>query len=1118
MVKRMAIIGGATVLAAAVLLATFLGDTPNLPTGREATPDIAPGPQTPGVTAQDLRRTPAKPEDGPIATGQYQVERLDRGKLWQFWGDRVTPLPQGLMRVDAPGMRMHMEPWRVLQITAVRGMFVAPGNQPRSGDFEGDVVVTLYESPDASRPNLDDDSPHVKLRLYLDEAAFDVEMGQIDSNSPVHLTGPAVDFVGNGLRINYNDRRNRIERLEVATGEMLRIKPREAREQPARDRDDAQPLVALPPGAPRASREPQPPTPRQERQRQREERQREQAAAEPQPPQGPQFYRATFENDVRVHSASGTITAQTMEVYFSLEDDDDTPGVTARRQTQPIVSSPREEPSHQTTHIGPHLPWHLRLLTLTLAQVQEMRLPQTRHPTLAPVADDDVIITWSGRLIVSPEAGKPAGLAGPEDRKVVFRAAPTRPVEIVTPRGDTATAAVVEYTEQSQRVAMAASDEHPLAVHSVELGNLRGVSLQIDQSAGTGYVIGPGELVGIDGQAGDGDAAGELRIVWAERLDMTLYPHTPAGDSDRNTSTSLRTADFRGDVKVEHPQFDLTAQRLAVLLSSPAAVNQGSRQGLERIDAAGDVHVVAHGDGDADALAIDAQTLRIDMAATADGRSVPTSMAARDRVKVVRPGQTLWANRLDVGLGVDEGGDDAAGRVAVRTLRAEDNVRVDLASPGESGVAALAHVLIADAVKGEAELFGHASAPARLMREDGELTGQRIVLFENSQQAHVPGPGTLTFVAGQRGEQADAQPTHLNVVWTQAMRYDDHAGTAVFVGDVVAATSSQRDRTRLTARELHLEFFDETPSGDAAATDAMGGLLGGNRAIRKLTATSQADDSAAEAVFLAMSYDGPPDDPASHMDTRFRLAGPSIVFTNPDERVTVTGKGTMLIEDYRGVDVQAQARPAPVEASPPTAAATAGATTPGSTPPIPSSLRPTRTVPQAERPAQDRPVFLTGKGQTLFTWTGSLQLDAANNDMLISDNVVMLHRSPDRTSTVQLNCDRLAADQEPGGGLSVWLGGDAPKPQMRTVKADGNVRIREGSTLILADHAHYDGKSEYVDIFCDARRLVTVQDDDEPLGQLTARKLRWLLPTNRFEVIGPGPGRAPMGIQRRVNR
>ena len=1122
--KRVVIIAAAVALAAGLVLVTLLSDTPAVPAPASELGTSVAAPQAPRLTADDLAQTPDRPETGPIATGQYRVERLSRGKLWQFWGERVTPLPQGLIRVDEPGMRLHLEPWRVMQITARTGTFVAPDNQPRSGDFEGQVIVTLFESPTNDPPDMADDSPHVQLRLYLRDAAFDVELGQIDSIGPVHLTGPAVDFVGQGLRVNYNERRDRIERLEITQGQVLRIKPRVM--QAAQDIErppSPKPVKPTPQAAPDGDEPPL--TERQQRRREREERQRqrERALAPDVPDTGPQFYRATLEKDVRIDGPAATITADRLQLVFSLDEPEGTPAAAAASSSpRPLGEGGRvreagrgffpalrthvigEAPSPQPSPIGrggQSVPAITQLALLQLTSIDPASLPRTEHPSLAPVDADDVVITWRGPLILTPEEAMPPGLDGADDRQVILTGSPVR---ITTPEGDTALAAAVDYTEKAGRVTMTGSAEHPLIVNAAQLGELRGKSLAIDQSKGTGYVIGPGRLLAReDAAAADPAMAGGLDIVWADRLDLTFYLDPQGRRDEQDTGLdALRTADFRGDVKAAHPMFKLTSERLAVKMTQPATADRGTqaRQAIERLDASGKVHIDAKGDQAGQTLVLDADVLGIDLVAGTDGRSQPTRLTAERDIKIVLPQQTLWSQKLEVGLATD-----SAGQATVRTLRAEDDVRVDLP---EAGVAALAHLMIADAAKdgGQAELFGSASEPARLLREDGELSGQRIVLLEQSRQAHVPGPGSLAFVA-RRKDDAAAAPTHLTVTWTRGMRFDDAAGTAVFTGEVVAATASRQDRTRLSCEELGLAFAAAPVAEQDAA--GVGDLLGGQRQVTRVVAASPDG----EAVFLANSYASDAVGDEARLETRFRLAGPAITFTNPDERVTVTGKGAMLLEDYRGVEAQVSEQKSEVRQEPSVAAPAASAS-PG--PPVPSSLRPARAT-SDDKPRNAASVAITGKGQTLFTWTGSLQLDAKANDLAIRDDVLMIHRTPDKSSVVQLNCDMIAADAQASGGLSAWLEGDAPKPQVLAVKCDGSVRIREGTTTIVADHAHYDGKSEAVDIFGEPRKLVVVQDDDEPLGQLTARKLRWKLATNRFEVIGPGPGRAPVGIQKRVD-
>lgn len=1124
MSRKLALVFIAIGVAAAVLALTLVGGgrPPSDParTQLPLPPDVATdAPPVPELTAQQLRTTPERPETAPPTTGQYHVERRTRGRLWQFWGQRVTPLQQGLIRVDQPGMRVHLAPSRVLQITARSGTFVAPDNQPRSGDFESDVVVTLFETRDGSRPVLSENSPDIQLRLFLDDAAFDVDLGQIDSVGPVRLTGPSVDFTGRGLRINYNERRNRLERLEVMEGRELRLKPAALQEARRESPTLSEPGTA-PPMTEDKDAEPAPPprqrrqraaaaddqadpdatgtdladlTPAERRRQRAEAREAREAAQEATFHSGPQFYRAVFHDDVTITHPAATATADTLQLVFSMDEDPSPPGAgtQAARGMSPTGALPTG---------GPASMW-VQLLTLRYAVTDTAASTPLFHP-----AADDLIVHWSGRLVVQPEESAPAGVTGPSDQLLTLTGSPVR---IDTPDAESVTAAAVDYYVRSERVDVFGSDASPLRVVAPSLGTLTGRRLSVDSSKRTGYVEGPGTLDAA--RADDAARAGEaaslagLRIAWSRRLDLTFFP--AAGEHDSAT-LKIESATFHGDVVADHPQFDLRSQQLAVAFAPPTPAQDEPQ--LRQIDAAGDVTLSARpADDDVDApsaLHLQSQQMTIALAGGADGRTTPTGLTATGATKITLPTQSLWAEEVHVGLSTS-----AAEKIDVTTLQARRDVRVEMQEAGGGGIAALAHALDADARTGRAELLGRGGAMARLIREDGELAGHRILLSEQAGQAHVPGAGTLTFVARRH---ADRPPTHLNIAWTEAMRFDDEAGAATFAGDVVAATASGRDRTRLTSRELRVEFG---PVGsDQPDVTSVGNVLGGQREIRRITAASPGG----EAVFLATVFRDPADavdnpvvETDENMTNRFRLAGPSIVFETATERVVVTGPGTMLVEDYAQSPAEAQGDPPATEVAGsargvPTADDSAGG------PPMPSSQAQAR----APRPSPPRqPAALLGKGQTVFRWTGSLVLDAASNDMIIRDDVLMIHRTPSRAGVVQINCDRLVADQAVSeGGLNAWLAGDAPTPEVQTVRADGSVRIREGTATIVADHAHYDNRPDsrtrgYVDIFSD-EGVVTVQDDNEPLGQLTARKLRWHLEDNRFEVIQPGPTRVPMGV------
>ncbi len=118
-----------------------------------------------------------------------------------------------------------------------------------------------------------------------------------------------------------------------------------------------------------------------------------------------------------------------------------------------------------------------------------------------------------------------------------------------------------------------------------------------------------------------------------------------------------------------------------------------------------------------------------------------------------------------------------------------------------------------------------------------------------------------------------------------------------------------------------------------------------------------------------------------------------MTFDNLAQQVQVIGPGHMLIEDYRS-------------ASPGNGRAIAAAT---------SAANPAS---QPTTDATDPTIHFSGRGKTLFTWTGQLTLDAYHNDMLIEQEVQMVHATPENTDPVQLDCRALS-----GGHGFVWRHG-----------------------------------------------------------------------------------------------
>jgi hypothetical protein len=1057
--------GAALVLLAAAWVVDWLGPGASSPRRNER--QITSQAPPPDIRRPDLRRASDNPLRDPINAGEFVYERLYEGRLWRLRSDSVTPQPQGVSDTVNPSLEVHLTPQRVLQIRADRGSFIAPDNQPRSGEFQDNVRLTLFETELPDRPRLADDSPDIALRMYLDQASFDQEIGQIESSSVVHLTGPSLDFLGRGLRLNYNQRRNRIDRLEVPEGRHLRIRLDEQADDQSEAADQVEPepeaavqspvpdSVSTTP-APSAAPDDGEPRPRP---RQRENRARHQAREI----EATQFYRATFHDNVRIQTADSVIVADRMEVVFSLREETDASALGYRDGARDAAPTPPTPPQVFASLSA-------ALATLIVAQAPDSTSPTERmittsHPTMSPPSDQDLVVTWTGRLLVLPEEASPQDFANVADRLLVLHGSP---VLVETQRGDRVSGDQIDYLLSAARVRVAGGEHRPLRVESPQMGTLTGTRLAIDQRAATGFIDGPGTLDAIQDDQ-------PLHASWQDRLDLTFHRDPGAGPG----VSGIRTAAFGGDVTVRHPQFDMSGRTLRLALSDPADDPQG-KQAIQAFEGEGDVHVVARPQREQDALDIRAQRVEALMAETPDGGTAPRQLLAEGEVRAQRLGQTLWTDRLDVTLAHGEGGE-----VTLQRLEALRNVRVDLE---EQQVTALAERLVTDlastdvaAAEGEQperageeiQLFGRDGDPARLVRDDGELTGDRIVLWTASQTAHVPGPGEFTFIrpGGGQGEREGEGAATLRVTWARSMQYDHHSGFARFQGDTVAVTSSPTDQTRLSCDDLRIEFEPQAVAdaagegADAAADDPANDGNALARQVRSMQATG-------DSIFLAERFDLPVDDESRRLVSRFRLTGEAMMFTAASEQLSVPGPGTMLIEDYRG-DGDANA-----------ADAGEGAASGG--------------------------VALVGNGQTLFTWTGGLLMDAARNDLVIREDVRMIHRSLGRGSVVHLDSRRFTADLEESGGLSVWLSGDAPRPQLRTARADEAVRIREGGRTILADHAHYDGSRDMADIFADPGKQVTVTDDDEPVASLRAERLRWDLARNRFEAVRPTGGRVPL--------
>ncbi len=1129
MSERFVVIACATVLAGVVLSLSLLSQPSTPIDTHQAIDEPLDINQLPSF---DPNRTSSRLDPRGQAK-KYRINSINRrGQLIELYGDTLTPLPNGVSQVAQPGARIHLTPHRVLRIRAKQGTILAPDNQIRSGQFNGDVNMTLFDSPTNRPVEVSQKSNDAKLQLAMQDARFDMELGQIESDQAIHLTGPSFDFRGVGLSLNYNQRRRRIERLQIMQGQSLRFQSA-----PASPPDDPTPSTETSPqDQPTDQPEPQGTT-----------------ALTPtsDPTQATQFYRAKFDSQVRITTPHATIEADRLEIVFCIQPQagqDPTQYPLGLKSAPPQrVATVRERARStqlNTTHsltraidqtrffkhtmvhgVSPTRGWLMPLIAMALATATpndagitatQPDAPQEKPLQVPPQASlSAVTITWTGQLLVEPEDSPPIDIAGPHDSLIELVG---QPVRITTPRNQVVTAASMDYLASEGRSRVLGSQAHPLTIQSPTMGTLHAQRLVLHQTRGTGQIIGAGTLHTIPTHETDPimtvsrDAptpAPGLQVAWNDRVDLTFYPNSddasPASPST-GRQLALQQALFHGRVQVQHPQFNLNTDTLTVGLGQPDPTQ--THQRFQAVNADGHVRFTTRDDHDTP-VHLDADHLTVGLTPDASGQPQPSAVTAWGSVHAHQPDRSLQAARLEIALDHSISASDTPSNpnatYALNSVTAQQDVRVQL---NDLGVRIAADRLEADTPNDQLHLFGLPDTPAHVNRHDGSLTGQHITVGQQGQAVHVLGSGSIDFIstpahaaAQQRpptastplyasplpNDQAaapqqplplDPEPTpnrqaRVRVTWDQAMHFDNRFGLAQFVGQVVANADSDREQTQLFTEDLRLEFtqapqIDLPPQPDTSTLTA--------DTADPLTHTGRTVRMVTarnSVLFLATQW---ADTDRTQLETRMRVTGPLISFDNIVEQIQIIGPGRMLLEDYRPRSDRRKHDP--------NAAALFG----------------------VERTGQ---VKFTGRGATLLKWSGQLLLDAFHNDLRADSGVQMIHRSRDAQLTAQLDCQRLLADLEATGGLGLWLGGDTPQPRVKAIYADRDVRVLSDERTIQTDHLEYTGFDQVVLLKADPGRLTQIHEAGRPAA-LTAQRFRWDLYANRLEILKPGPSRIPM--------
>lgn len=1001
-----------------------------------------------GITAGDLPPTPGKeaPKSSPLGLeslgqgGQTVVQQTDKNTgrlLREFSYDKIKPLEQSVFDLTNPKARLYQKPSLVIQMSSEEGRFVAPDNQPQSGDFRKNLVVTVFQCESSRNVNLAADSGDRLVNIHLDQATFDTRLGEIRSDSVVDVVTPVtkqVHFRGKGLTMIYNDTqqaKGRIEYLEIAHGQAVRIKMNQpGMKNPLRGKPKQGPAGASGAAAP--------------------------ATAEP--AGAAQFYKLTFERNVKVVKEDGTIQANQLTVYFAFDNS----------QPLPIGSAPFDQPPTPREHLQLMAPLVLgkvvNLLPLILAQAQGLPSASAQVLTeVLPPEARDIVLTWSGKMIMVPVDSKPAELA--DDRDMFLRFDGT-PVAVNRSRQDKIVCSALTYRFSDKTMVALGSAAYPMRIEHPQLGTVAAPQITYQAEKKLVTLPGPGLVRAADPVA-DKPASPlppGFRISWNKFLNLSL-----SGDSGDSQNMSIDSATFTGDVAVDDPRFKLRAQSLAARFTPVKGKKEPVLTALEND---GRVSIQF------DKGSMSAGRIHLQLAPTAAGKSTPSRLLASGNVLAVNGKQSIQADLLDAVLAERKPDPAAKGDNGRKTKDAPktpdaktDNPLDKLESFDIVKVKARGHVVLSEDNRTVRCNEMDADQPASNTAGTVRLIGAPVVISQNRanaadksplgemqviqldldkarRRATADGPGLLIFSQAEK----DGPDSRVRVTWQNSMVFDDQIHLIEVDGGIVAEREENPLATsRLTAGHATILLTDpevERAINKAAAeASGLSIKLGGSYHLSRISARDNVDLRLIQWLNPEHTF----------ALSRLWITGPIMTYRQVDQSAQVIGPGKMLIEDYR-----------PRAAKKPDAAAT----------------------------SQARISGFSGPGASVFTWKTKLTLDGLRADMNMEGAVEMTHKPESASDAVNLQTERLTVDMK---DLKANTLHSLRAQDIDHIAAIGAVQLRDAKRIISCDQLYYDGGPQTILLTAQPKRVVNVGYLNQA-RPIRAASVLWKLATDELEV------------------
>jgi len=1014
----------------------------------------------PGRTAEDGSMM------GP-GTGAWVKQYNRQGRLeYQFRSDVYDPRSDGMVYVTRPVIQFFMGGGQILQIEGEDGLISkppgadrdslagAPVDAPRYGNLRHVTAKIFASAADLARgaQNLtmtmtngqfDNDTFRLFTQEYTEANGHVVHKDEV----PVTVRSKDYQFDGSGLVMFWNDLNKQLKSLDIAHGKQLTIYNASAFSVTT-EAPTTQPVPAAPTAAPTevAAASPilaaspiQPAAPGMA------------PAVPPQPlaipvpqtqPESRERYFATFNENVRIfQNGKQLVGANLMSVDFAVK------GQNEEATTQPgeAVIAPSAAP--------PSAPPAPVAATANPSPTPLATPPGNPPATTQPQRQPPMIVYWDGPLHVVPTD---IATAPPlEDGKSIVHLVGT-PVMVHQPGNSQQQATDVQCTDLFYRTAdaggtLSGSDDFPLVItqrrESGAPSVITGQAAEFSRLDRLATIQGAGRAQLPD----PNDPKSVLDARWQQSCKVHL------ADSAQG-QMQIESADLAGDVRVNHPRFDLDSRELTLHFDTSAPGTHGAeksanvqQQQLRQVVAQGDARCTVH-DPDHPPRHIVGQRLEVLTDRDEHGQLYAKTVLADDGVEAEQDQQKLLADHLRIALlpkpqtNSSAASDvDMASDAELQQLIAKGNVRVS----GKDKSSAQGDYLQLDKVEGHSRVTIRGS-PATVANKDSTLVGPEIRVWPDQKISSVVGPGILD--TSQQPADPNANPRPLHVTWANSAALDGNSNDVLITGAVAAVSSppdAPVDRAQGGRLLLHLSDAPTTQPGERSATSRPEDDIGGSdfnfMRNKQVQSFSFLDKARMDSTLT--------DDHGTKL-SELNIQGERIDFDNTAQKLTVPGVGIMLAFKH-----------------------------------------------QAESAAATQPSSFGGEGITRFDWQTKFVFDQSARTATIEGGVVIQHvdEGKDRRQ-VRLDAPLVQATFESPGATRPAQDNEEAAMQLRQMTASGGVTVKTVDKTITAGNVEYDAHRDL--LICRAGEQGTVHLIDElhPAG-LDADEVWLNVKANTIEKI-----------------